>query len=90
MIWKENSRKTIYELKENDLDICIHKINGLGEALFLSCPKLCISDHDLKTEDFTEAVKQSQVYIIEKAVKIYEAAADFAKNVYGNNTFSRY
>ena len=89
MQWKVNSRETIFDLKGNDLGICIHKIVGL-DSWFLSCHRLNVKDLDLNTEDFNEAVKQSQIIIMERATKIHELAVDFAKNVYDNNEFSKY
>lgn len=90
MNWKENTARTIYNLKDNNLGICIHKICGLGEAWFLTCSKLGIDDYNLKTENFNEAVKQSQLIVMEKATEIYNASTDFVKNVYDNNIFSKY
>ena len=89
MEWKVNSRETIYDLKYNDLGICIHKLYDLNEW-FLSCHKLNIKDVHLNTEDFNEAVKQAQIIIMEKAMKIYDFAIDFARKVGDANEFSKY
>ena len=89
MVWKKNQRETIFDLKENELDICIHKIVGL-EGWFLSCNKLGISQKTLKAEDFNEAVRESQIIVIETASKLYHLAGEFAKNVYDNNEFVNY
>ena len=89
MQWKVNSRETIYDLKDNNLGICIHKICGL-DGYYLSCHKLDVKDFDLKTTNFNEAVKQSQIVIMERATKLHELAVDFVKNVHDNNEFSRY
>ena len=89
MNWKVNSKKTTYDLKNNDLKICIHRLHGL-DGWFLSCYRLNIKDMDLNTEDFNEAVKNSQVIIMEIATEIHELATDFTKNAYDNNEISRY
>jgi len=89
MIWEKNKKETIFYLKENELDICIHKIVGL-EGWFLSCNKLGISQETLKAENFNEAVRESQIIIIKIASKLYNLAGEFAKNVYDNNEFVNY
>lgn len=65
MLFKVNKRKSIYDLKNNPLRICIHKYVGYGDNLYLTCHKLSIQDQDLFTEDVTEAVKKSQGIISE-------------------------
>ena len=91
MEWKVNNKGTINNLKNNDLDICIHKIYYYGnDNWFLSCHKLGIQDFNLNTENFNEAVKQAQVEITERATKLYELATDFTKNVWDNNEFTKY
>ena len=89
MQWKVNSRETIYDLKNNNLRISIHKFHGL-DGWFLSCPSLNITQRDLETSDFNEALKLSQIIIMESASKLYESACDFAKNVYDNNEFMKW
>lgn len=89
MKWKENNTKTIYDLKNNSLDICIHKIVG-SENLYLNCHKLNVSDYNLQTTDFDEAVKKSQVIIMERSTELYNLAIDFAKNVHDHNEFVKY
>ena len=89
MQWKVNNRKTIYDLKNNDLRISIYRIQGLN-SWYLSCISLGISQKDLNTEDFNEAVKQSQIIIMELVSKLYESACEFSKNVYDNNEFVKW
>lgn len=60
MLFKVNKMKSVYDLKNNPLGICIHKYVGCGDNLYLTCYKLNIWDRDLLTEDITEAVKKSQ------------------------------
>lgn len=60
MLFRVNKMKSIYDLKNNPLGICIHKYVGCGDNLYLTCYKLNIWDRDLFTEDITEAVKKSQ------------------------------
>jgi hypothetical protein len=57
--------KSIYDLKNNPLGICIHKYAGCGDNLYLTCYKLSIQDQDLFTEDIVEAVKKSQGIVSE-------------------------
>ena len=89
MQWKVNSRETMYDLKNNELRITIHRINGLN-GWYLSSGSLGISQRDLDTEDFNEAVKKSQIIIMEYVSKLYESACDFAKNVYDKNEFVKW
>lgn len=89
MQWKVNSRETIYDLKNNDLGISIHRIHGLN-GWYLSSRTLGISQKNLDTEDFNEAVKKSQIMIMEYVSKLHESACDFVKNVYDNNEFMKW
>ena len=65
MVFKVNKMKSIYDLKNNPLGICIHKYVGCGDNLYLTCHKLNIRDRDLSTDDIVEAVKKSQGIISE-------------------------
>ena len=65
MKFKTNKMKTIFDLQDNPLGICIHKYIGCGESLFLTCHKLHIDAQDLHTKDMDEAVKKSQWIISE-------------------------
>ncbi len=65
MKFKTNKMKTIFDLKDNPLGICIHKYVGCGDLLYLTCHKLHIEAQDLQTEDMGEAVKKSQGIISE-------------------------
>jgi len=65
MLFKVNKMKSIYDLKNNPLGICIHKYAGCGDSLYLTCHKLGIQDRDLYTEDMAEAVRKSQGIISE-------------------------
>lgn len=89
MKWKMNSAKTIYDLTDNNLNICIHKIHGL-EGWYLNCQKMNINDYDLDTTDFNEAVKKSQILISEWSYEIHKFATNFATNIYNDNEFIRY
>lgn len=68
MLFKVNKMKSMYDLKNNPLGICIHKHVGCGDNLYLTCPKLDIRDRALFTEDMPEAVKKSQ-WIIRGALR---------------------
>ena len=89
MQWKVNSSETIYNLKNNDLGVTVHKIHGLT-GWYLTCHSLNIKQMNLNTEDFNEAVKQSQIIIMEETTKIHNSACDFVKNVYDNNEFMKW
>ena len=65
MLFKVNKRKSIYDLKNNSLGICIHKYAGCGDNLYLNCHKLNIRDRDLFTEDIVETVKKPQGIVSE-------------------------
>ena len=65
MLFKVNKRKSIYNLNNNPLEICIYKHVGCRDNLYLACPKLDIWDRDLSTENMVEAVKKSQGIISE-------------------------
>lgn len=63
MLFKVNNMKTIFDLKDNALGICIHKYVGCGNNLYLTCHKMNINTYDLFTEDMGEAIRKSQEII---------------------------
>ena len=65
MLFQANKTKSIFKLKNNILDICIHKYVGCGDNLYLNCHRLNINDRDLFTDSMEEAVKRSQGIISE-------------------------
>lgn len=85
MLWKSNARYsedakkfgTIFELKDNELGIVIHKYAGCGNSLFLTSRKLKIDMFNLETEDFDEAVRIAKNVINKKIYKITEEAKKF-------------
>jgi len=89
MLWKSNAKTrydatqeeltegTIFNLKDNKLGICIHKIHYLGDKLFLNCGALNIKDLDLHTEDFEEAVEKSKEILKCKAISIRDSVLAF-------------
>lgn len=75
--WKSNARcndnvedGTIFELKNNDLGISIHKDIGCGDNWLLSCKALGIKAHSLSTKDFEEAVSNAIDYICAKFAEL--------------------
>lgn len=76
-----NKRDSIYDLKDNGLRICIHKLVGLGDELFLNCVPLNLKDVDLYTEDLDEAVSKSKE-IIDETVENLRAEANRFINDY--------
>lgn len=74
--WKHNRDKSIFDLENNGLRICIHKYIGLGDALFLTCYALEMRQIDLHTKDFDEAVQRAK-QIIKARIKVYN---DFAED----------
>lgn len=61
---KENG--TIFELKNNELKIKIHRIIYIDDTWFLSCATLGLSQYDLRESDFNEAVRKAKIIIDEK------------------------
>lgn len=75
--WKSNARYSenvedgsIFELKNNDLGISIHKYVGCGDRWFLSCKALGIKAHELFTNDFEKAVETAVDYICIKVSEL--------------------
>lgn len=75
--WKSNARYgqkmedgSIFELKNNDLGVSIHKYIGCGDNWFLSCKALGIKARALSTEDFEEAVSNAIDYICAKFAEL--------------------
>ena len=67
MQWKVNSRETIYDLKNNELRITVHRISGLN-GWYLSSGSLGISQRDLDTEDWKNKDKDRIAdYIVSNA-----------------------
>ena len=77
MLFKRNKADGIFDLKDNDLNICIHKLVGCGNAMFLNCRSLNIKDYDLHTEDFGQSVKNAQEIIFKTANNIVFSANRF-------------
>lgn len=50
---------TIYEVKVNNLRVCIHRIVGL-HRWYLNCHQLGIKDKELKSQDLFACVKESR------------------------------
>lgn len=73
---------SIFELKDNSLRICIHKYVGCGDALFLSCHALNIDKHDLRTEDFNEAVSKAKEVISAEMKRLREEAYRFCMDTH--------
>lgn len=78
MIFKRNKRDSIFYLKGNDIGICIHKLVGCGNMMFLNCRQLNIMDYDLCTDDFGQAVKNAKEIILKTVNKIAFSANSFA------------
>lgn len=79
---------SIFALKYNSLGIVIHKYVGCGDALFLNCSALDILNHNLKTEDFEEAVSKAKEVVMREVKKIREDAYRFYSD--SNIEFDRY
>ena len=84
MEWKSNCRigqepekGTIFRLKNNPLDVCIHKYLGCGGNWYLSCDKLGIDTQFLGTEDFNEAVEKAKQIIEVYSRRIFLDAQAF-------------
>lgn len=69
---KEPEEGSVFELKNNNLKMQIHHYIGCGDAWFLSCASLSISQRDLHTEDFTEAVVKSKEILWEEISSLLE------------------
>lgn len=95
MKFKSNAKRdkdiktgTIFTLKNNSLEISIHKYAGCGDALFLNSKALNIDNYDLGTEDFSEAVSKAKEVI---GCKVKEIREDSFKFCLDNNIeFDRY
>lgn len=95
MIWKANARynepiekSTIFTSKQSPY-VVIHKIHGLGNGFYLTCILFRITDHDLKTENFEEAVKKTQA-VIDNALREYEMQFRSFVTDETETTFTRY
>lgn len=51
---------TIYKGQMGILDICVHKINGCGNTLYLNCKKLWILDRKLESKSVMAAIDEAQ------------------------------
>lgn len=61
---------TIFKLKDNKLNISIHKILHCGDELYLDCNALDIENMPLNTDCFEEVVKKSIEIIRKRTNKI--------------------
>lgn len=53
--WEEKGNMGSIKHLKQPIEISIHKYFGCGDALFLSCPTLRISQFNLNTEDWDTA-----------------------------------
>lgn len=65
--------------------VCIHTVHGLGDCLYLNCPELNISDHNLNTANFDEAVTRSREYIWNEFLKIQKGVSEYLEDWCPNN-----
>lgn len=68
---------SIFALKDNSLKLSIHKYVRCGDNLYLSCYELGISQEDLETEDFNEAVSKSKEIVTERMKHLRDEAHKF-------------
>lgn len=85
---KELKTGSIFNLKNNYLEISIHKYIGCGDELFLDSKVLNIDNYNLETEDFKEAVSKAKEVIMSKVKKIREDSYRFYSDT--NIEFDRY
>lgn len=57
---------TIFRIRENGFNICIHKIIGYGDAWYLNCAELGIDDLPLKNRNLFGCVKDAKEIIKNK------------------------
>lgn len=86
MEWKSNARYnqplesgSIYSLKPKG-HISVHRIHGLGNDFYLSCPPLRIAGHHLGTDDFPTAVNKAREIIKETLDEINAEYGAFASD----------
>ena len=85
---EEPKAGSIFALEYNSLKIIIHKYVGCGNVLFLNCSVLDIYNHNLRTEDFEEAVSKAKEVIMCEVEKIREDSYRFCMDK--NIEFVRY
>ena len=85
---QELTEGTVFKLR-GITDICIHKIHGLGNKLFLSCRLVGFESFDLRTEDFTVAVENTKAVVQKKLEVLNKIYAEFI-NDESDNVFVRY
>lgn len=54
---------TIFRIKENGFDICIHKIIGCGDCWYLNCTEMGINDLPLTSKDLFQCVDDAKEII---------------------------
>lgn len=95
MKFKSNAKRkekletgSIFTLKDNSLEISIHKYVGCGDALFLDSNALNIDNYNLGTDDFKEAVSKAKEVVMREFEKVREDAYRFYSD--NNIEFDRY
>lgn len=96
MKWKSDARGkdnekdgSIFNLKENGMDISIHKYVGCGNKLYLTCSELKLSQVSLQTEDFEEAVRIAKYKITQRMRYLESECKKFISDE-TENEFSRW
>ena len=54
---------TIYRGDNKKLGICVHRIHGCGETLYMSCRALCIVDRELNSTSVMSAISEAQLLV---------------------------
>ena len=87
MEWKSNVKYgvdpklgSIFDCKEVNSDLVIHKYSGCGDNLYLTCNALGISCVSLRTENFDEAVRISKEIVNEQIKFLYRKFEKFIKD----------
>lgn len=93
--WKSNAKHSqklekgsIFDLKNNNLNIAIHHYIGCGDNWFLSCHVLGIKAWNLHSTDFNEAVLKAKDIINKKVDDIVKEKDKFVKET--ENVLVRY
>lgn len=51
---------TIYRSENKKINICVHKIHGCGEVLYMNCQTLGIKDKELNSTSIVSAINEAQ------------------------------
>ena len=86
MTWKTTKNGNNYKLVDSGLKMTLHQA-AKNKEFYLTCKELGFYMQRLKATDFDEAVRKTQILVLEKSTNLLSDAGLFTSTRYNENTF---